>query len=151
MLTYGVKLSLCGLHSRSRRFVAARRLVAMEEHPRRRGIRIARQDLTRAKIGWISKNAFRGMTFAFPSLGGEAVGAEDLQGDDPGRCFVDAQRLANVSDPEMDMNRAVGRAPRVGTSRLVAALRWLAPGIYTLQTPRRSVDRELDEFSSPWD
>ncbi|HTQ23189.1 MAG TPA: hypothetical protein VMI09_00730 [Candidatus Binataceae bacterium] len=49
------------------------------------------------------------------------------------------------------MNRAVGRAPRVGTSRLAAALRWLAPGVYTLQTPRRSVDRELDEFSSPWD
>jgi len=64
---------------------------------------------------------------------------------------VDAQRLANVSDPEMDMNRVVGRAPRVRASRLAAALRWLAPGVYTMETPRRSVDRELDEFSSPWE
>lgn len=51
----------------------------------------------------------------------------------------------------MDMNRAVERAPRGGSSRLAAALKWLALGVYTLQTPRRSVDRELDEFSSPWD
>ncbi|MFZ1122920.1 MAG: hypothetical protein WB580_02855 [Candidatus Binataceae bacterium] len=49
------------------------------------------------------------------------------------------------------MNRAVGRPPRVRMSRLVAALRWLAPGIYTMETPRRSVDRELEQFSSPWD
>ncbi|MGZ3512265.1 MAG: hypothetical protein ACXU9H_08950 [Candidatus Binataceae bacterium] len=48
------------------------------------------------------------------------------------------------------MNRAVGRTPRVNVSRLVAALRWLAPGIYAMETPRRSVDRELEEFSSPW-
>jgi len=51
----------------------------------------------------------------------------------------------------MDMNRAVGRAPRVKMRRLVAALRWFAPGIYTMETPRRSVDRELEQFSSPWD
>ena len=34
---------------------------------------------------------------------------------------------------------------------LVAALRWLTPGIYGMETPRRSVDRELEQFSSPWD
>jgi len=64
---------------------------------------------------------------------------------------VDAQRLISVSDPEMDMNRAVGRAPRVTMWRLVAALRWLAPGLYAMETPRRSVDRELEQFSSPWE
>lgn len=64
---------------------------------------------------------------------------------------MDTQRLINISDPEMDMNRAVGRAPRVKMRRLVAALRWFAPGIYTMETPRRSVDRELEQFSSPWD
>ena len=76
---------------------------------------------------------------------------EDLQGDDPRWCLVDIQRLINVSDPEMDMNRAVGRGPRVRMSRLVAALRWLAPGLYAMETPRRSVDRELEQFSSPWE
>jgi hypothetical protein len=64
---------------------------------------------------------------------------------------VDVQRSLNVSDPEMDMNRAVGRLPRVRMWRLVAALRWLSPGIYAMETPRRSVDRELEEFSSPWE
>lgn len=91
------------------------------------------------------------MTIAFLVTRGAGAGAEDLQGDDPGWCFVDTQRLINISDPEMDMNRAVGRPPRVRMSRLVAALRWLAPGIYTMETPRRSVDRELEQFSSPWD
>jgi hypothetical protein len=65
--------------------------------------------------------------------------------------LVDIQRLINVSDPEMDMNRAVGRRPRVPMSRLVAAFRWLAPGLYAMETPRRSVDRELEQFSSPWE
>jgi len=51
----------------------------------------------------------------------------------------------------MDMNRAVGRVPRVTMWRLVAALRWLAPGLYAMETPRRSVDRELEQFSSPWE
>jgi hypothetical protein len=79
------------------------------------------------------------------------AGAEDLQGDDPRWCFVDVQRLLNVSDPEIDMNRAVARAPVLGMGRLVAALRWLSSGLYTMETPRRSVDRELDQFSSPWE
>ena len=82
---------------------------------------------------------------------GGGAGAEDLQGGDPGWCFVDIQRAINVSDPEMDMNRAVGRAPRERMWRLVAALRRLTPGIYAMETPRRSVDRELEQFSSPWD
>jgi hypothetical protein len=49
------------------------------------------------------------------------------------------------------MNRAVERTPRVRMRRLVAALRWLTPAIYGMETPRRSVDRELEQFSSPWD
>ncbi len=59
--------------------------------------------------------------------------------------------MTSVSDPEMDMNRAIARAPSVVMWRLIAALRWLAPGIYGMQTPRRSVDRELEQFSSPWE
>jgi hypothetical protein len=50
----------------------------------------------------------------------------------------------------MDMDRPVERASRVRWG-LVAALRWLTPGIYGMETPRRSVDRELEQFSSPWD
>jgi hypothetical protein len=69
----------------------------------------------------------------------------------PGWCFVDAQRLTSISDPEMDMNRAVAYRPRVRMRRLVAAFRWLTPGLYTMETPRRSVDRELEQFSSPWE
>jgi len=104
------------------------------------------------KLNGLAKIILWHDTCVCAALGGRLQGAGDLLGRRPGGgAFVDAQRLADISDPEMDMNRAVGRAPRVGTSRLAAALRWLAPGVYTLQTPRRSVDRELDEFSSPWD
>jgi hypothetical protein len=85
------------------------------------------------------------------SASGEGAWAEDLQGDDPGWCFVDIQRSINVSDPEIDMNRAIERAPRVRMWRLVEALKRLGPGIFAMETPRRSVDRELEEFSSPWD
>jgi hypothetical protein len=49
------------------------------------------------------------------------------------------------------MNRAVAYRPRVRMRRLVAAFRWLTPGLYTMETPRRSVDRELEQFSSPWE
>jgi hypothetical protein len=89
------------------------------------------------------------MSFAYIRAGGRGA-AEDLQGGDPGWCFVDTHQLTSVSDPEIDMNRIVGRAPRV-KMRLVAALRWLAPGVYGMESPRRSVDRELEQFSSPWD
>jgi hypothetical protein len=90
------------------------------------------------------------MARALPKLAPGGRVAEDLQGDDPGRCFVDIRQLTNVSDPEIDMNRNIGRSPRVKT-RLVAALRWLAPGVYGMESPRRSVDRELEQFSSPWE
>jgi hypothetical protein len=49
------------------------------------------------------------------------------------------------------MNRVIERAPRVRMRRLVDALRRLGPGIFAMETPRRSVGRELEEFSSPWD
>jgi len=64
---------------------------------------------------------------------------------------VNAEPLISVFDSEMDMNRAVGIQGRLKLSQVVAAaLRWLAPGLYGMQTPRRSVDRELEQFSSPW-
>jgi hypothetical protein len=90
------------------------------------------------------------MTIAFYASWGGA-GAEDLQGDDLGWCFVDAQQLNSFSDPEMDMTRVVGHGPRVRMWRLLTAFRWLMPGVYAMETPRRSVDRELEQFSSPWE
>lgn len=90
------------------------------------------------------------MTIAFVRWGAGA-GAEDLQGDDLGWCFVDAQQLNSFSDSEMDMARVVGREPRVRMWRLITAVRWLRPGIYAMKPPRRSVDRELEQFSSPWE
>jgi hypothetical protein len=54
-----------------------------------------------------------------------------------------------ISDPDMDMNRVVGRREPVKMLRMIAAaLRWFAPGLYGTETPRRSVDRELEQFSS---
>lgn len=65
---------------------------------------------------------------------------------------MNAEPLINVYDPEMDMNRAIGLRARAKMSHMVAAaLRWLAPRSFGVATPRRSVDRELEQFSSPWD
>ena len=66
------------------------------------------------------------------------------------RSFVNAEPLISVFDSEMDMNRAVGIQGFKLSQVVAAALRWLAPGLYGIQTPRRSVDRELEQFSSPW-
>ena len=62
---------------------------------------------------------------------------------------MQTQTTISIHDPEIEMNRAV--LPRVRMRRLVAALRRLAPGMYMMEKPRRSVDRELEEFSSPWE
>lgn len=61
------------------------------------------------------------------------------------------ERTVNVSEPEMDMNRAVAQRSRFGMWRLFGVLEWLSPRIYAIENPRRSVDRELEEFSSPWE
>jgi hypothetical protein len=54
-----------------------------------------------------------------------------------------------ISDPDMDMNRVVGRPGSVKMLRMIAAaLRWFAPGLYGTESPRRSVDHELEQFSS---
>jgi hypothetical protein len=54
-----------------------------------------------------------------------------------------------IRDPEMDMKRAVRRRRWVRMLRMIAAaLRRFAPGLYGIETPRRSVDRELEQFSS---
>jgi hypothetical protein len=62
-----------------------------------------------------------------------------------------------IRDPEMDVDRAVRRHGLVRRSRLTAALRklaprwlarWLAPSI---QTARRSLDREQQRFIEPWE
>jgi hypothetical protein len=56
--------------------------------------------------------------------------------------------MINVCEPDMDMNRPL--APVVGVRRLMAALRWFRPSLYMIETPRRSVDRELQEYSPSW-
>ncbi len=63
---------------------------------------------------------------------------------------MDAERIVNasVSEPDMDMNRVAGARAR--GSRLMAALRWFRPALYMIETPRRSVDRELQEYSDSW-
>lgn len=63
---------------------------------------------------------------------------------------MDAQRIINdsISEPDMDMNRAAGA--RVRGWRLMA-LRWFRPALHMIETPRRSVDRELQEYTGSWD
>ena len=57
---------------------------------------------------------------------------------------------ARVYDPEMDMNRTVEFHSRVKVLLVVAAaLRWLAPRLCRIETPRRSVDRELGQSPLP--
>jgi hypothetical protein len=84
-----------------------------------------------------------------------------------GGCFVNPELLIRVSDSEMDMNRDAGAQARGSKmSGVVAvALSWLAPRSIALrsnasrsiETPRRSVDRQLEpfrdleRFSSPWE
>ena len=62
-----------------------------------------------------------------------------------------------IRDPEMDVDRAVRRRVLVRRSGLTAALRklapkwlarWLAPSI---QSARRSLDREHQHFIEPWE
>jgi hypothetical protein len=63
---------------------------------------------------------------------------------------VNAEPL--IRDSEMDIDRVVGRRGWVKMLRMIAtALRWFAPGLYAMETPRRSVDREREQFSSPWE
>jgi hypothetical protein len=57
-----------------------------------------------------------------------------------------------IRDPDMDMDRVVDRRGWVKMLRMIAAaLRGFAPGSYGMETPRRSVDREREQFSSPWE
>ena len=58
----------------------------------------------------------------------------------------EAQR---VRDPEMDMIRTDQFKARIKISQMLAfMLRWLAPTLHHLETPRRSVDRESGPFSN---
>jgi hypothetical protein len=79
---------------------------------------------------------------------------EDLQARcAKGGCFVNIEPLTRVSDAEMDMNRAVARGSKM-SGMFAAALSWLTPRSTALkqplsksiETPRRSVDRQLEQF-----
>jgi hypothetical protein len=64
-----------------------------------------------------------------------------------------------VHEPELDMNRAARRPARVkkGSRAFAAALRRLAPRWLarwftpSIETPRRSLDRERQHFTEPWE
>lgn len=82
-----------------------------------------------------------------------------------GGCFVNKELLIRASESEMDMNRDVGRQARGSkmSGVVAAALSWLGPrstalrppASRSIETPRRSVDRQLEpfgeRFSSPWE
>jgi hypothetical protein len=65
---------------------------------------------------------------------------------------MNRQSLIRVSDPEMDMDRTVGGQAQPKRWRMFAAAqRWFAPrGLASscIETPRRSVARELEPFAS---
>jgi hypothetical protein len=69
----------------------------------------------------------------------------------PVGCVVDGHIVANVSDSEIDMNRVTVSAAPPRIWRLIAAIRRFTPGIYSVHTPRRSVDRENQQFPEPWE
>lgn len=50
-----------------------------------------------------------------------------------------------VSEPDIDMNRANPTVARAGIWRLIRAVSWFKPSLYMIDSPRRSVDRELQE------
>jgi hypothetical protein len=52
-----------------------------------------------------------------------------------------------IYEPEMDMNRGLRPAPTGLTKLLFNSLRWLRIKGYDLGKPRRSVDREQQEYS----
>jgi hypothetical protein len=66
-----------------------------------------------------------------------------------GGCGMKNERMVGFSDPEMDMDRAVWDVGYFGMWRLIAALKQLNPEFFTVERPKRSVDRELQEGLSP--
>ena len=60
-----------------------------------------------------------------------------------------------IHEPELDMNRAAWRPALVKkrSRAFAAALRWLARRWFasSIETPRRSRDREREHFIEPWE
>ena len=52
----------------------------------------------------------------------------------------------SVYEPEMDMNRRLELAPAGRMKRFLGTLLWLRAGGYEIGKPRRSVDREQQEY-----
>jgi hypothetical protein len=53
----------------------------------------------------------------------------------------------SVYDPEIDMNRRLGRTPAGLVKRLFTSLHRLRTGDYDFGKPRRSIDRKQQEYS----
>ena len=60
---------------------------------------------------------------------------------------MESNSKVSVYEPEMDMSRRLGLAPAGRIKRLFTTLLWLRSGGYDIGTPRRSVDREQQEYS----
>jgi hypothetical protein len=52
-----------------------------------------------------------------------------------------------VYEPEIDMNRRFEYSPPGLVARLFNSLQWLRVGSFDLGKPRRSIDREQQEYS----
>jgi hypothetical protein len=52
-----------------------------------------------------------------------------------------------VYEPEIDMNRRLEYSPPGLVTRLFNSLQWLRVGSFDLGKPRRSIDREQQEYS----
>jgi len=63
---------------------------------------------------------------------------------------MNSERIVGFSDPEIDMERVVRDSGNFTMRWLIAALKRLDPSFFTVERPRRSVDRELQETLSPW-
>jgi hypothetical protein len=53
----------------------------------------------------------------------------------------------SVREPEMDMNKRVVHAPAGRMKRLISTLLWPRSGGHDIGKPRRSIDREQQEYS----
>ena len=55
--------------------------------------------------------------------------------------------ISSVCEPDMDMNRRRDRVPVGRVRRLIGTLMGYPPSLYMMGTPRRSIDREQQQYA----
>jgi hypothetical protein len=59
---------------------------------------------------------------------------------------------SSVSEPELDMNRRRMQVVAAGRMRrLISTILGYQGGVYSMGTPRRSIDRELQQYSPSYE